>query len=195
MVGLVCKDGVILATEKIRTSKLQAKSSDRRIFSVDEHIGLGICGRVPDGMIVLQKARIECENYRSNFGIPISGQILTERLANYVHAHTLYGSYRPLGCEIFVIAKDNQGHRLFKISNNGSFQGYFGCTAGKGALVAKAVFEKINLDGTMAENLPMVAYSIAKAHEEFKDKTYELEISTISVVSPTHQPMKRKERE
>jgi 20S proteasome subunit alpha 7 len=64
MVGLACSDGVILATEKIIGSKLQAKSSDRRIFSVDEHIGVGICGKITDGMIVVQRARIECENYR-----------------------------------------------------------------------------------------------------------------------------------
>lgn len=53
MVGLVCSDGVILATEKIITSKLQAKASDRRIFSVDEHIGIGVCGKITDGMIVV----------------------------------------------------------------------------------------------------------------------------------------------
>lgn len=73
MIAVVCKDGVILASEKIKASKLQAKSSDRRIFSVDEHIGLGICGRVPDGMIILNRARMECEGYWRNYGIPISG--------------------------------------------------------------------------------------------------------------------------
>lgn len=136
MIGVVCKDGVILAGEKIITSKLQAKSSDRRIFSADEHIGIGICGRVPDGMIVLSRAREECENYRNNFGVPISGQILTERLANYVHVHTLYGSYRPLGCDIFIICQEQTRYRLFKISNNGGYQGYFACASGKGALTA-----------------------------------------------------------
>ena len=72
-------------------------------------------------MIVLTRARMESESYRKKYGIPISGQILTERLANFVHAHTLYGAYRPLGCEIFVITKENQSHRLFKISNTGAF--------------------------------------------------------------------------
>ena len=106
MIGFACKDGVILATEKILVSKLQAKSSDRRIFAVDEHIIIGICGWIPDGMLVISRARMECENSRSNFGVPISGQILTQRLANFVHAHTLYGSYRPLGCELFVICQE-----------------------------------------------------------------------------------------
>lgn len=63
MVGLVCKNGVILATEKIRASRLQAKSSDRRIFSVDDHIGIGICGRIPDGKVIVSRARVEAENY------------------------------------------------------------------------------------------------------------------------------------
>lgn len=106
MVGLVCSDGVILAAEKNLLSKLQCKSSDQRIFTVEQDIGLGIQGRIPDGMIVLSRARSECENYKDNFGVPIPGEILAERLANFVHAHTLYGAYRPLGCEIFLSCKD-----------------------------------------------------------------------------------------
>lgn len=62
-------------------------------------------------------------------------------------------------------------------------------------MVAKSLLEKVNLEGTIEECLPMVSYIIAKAHEEFKDKTYELELSTISFNKPIHNVMKRKERE
>ncbi len=61
--------------------------------------------------------------------------------------------------------------------------------------MAKSVLERCNLEGTVEENLPMVAYAIAKAHEEFKDKTYELELSVISNKELTHTVLKRKDRE
>lgn len=73
VLGMVCSDGVILASEKIRSSRLQAKNSDKRIFSVDSHVGVAICGRVPDGMVIVSRARHECEGYRKSFGVPISG--------------------------------------------------------------------------------------------------------------------------
>lgn len=96
-------------------------------------------------MIVLEYAKRECENQRKNFGVPITGALLAEKLSIYVHTHTLYGQFRPLGCELFVSSYDDSRFRLFKISNQGSYQGYFLATAGKGALVAKNTLENINL--------------------------------------------------
>ena len=57
-------------------------------------------------MVIVARARIEAEGYKDNFGVPISGQVLTERLANYIHAHTLYGQFRPLGIEILITSFD-----------------------------------------------------------------------------------------
>jgi hypothetical protein len=43
-IGLRCKDGVVLAIEKVQTSKLLVKGANKRILSVDNHIGL-VSGR------------------------------------------------------------------------------------------------------------------------------------------------------
>ena len=108
VIGVVCSDGVIIASEKIKHSRLQSKNSDRRIFSVDSHVSVCICGWIPDGMSIVEYAKKECEAYRKNYGVPITGLILTERLAVYVHMHTLYGQLRPLGCEIFISSFDEE---------------------------------------------------------------------------------------
>lgn len=180
IIGVACKDGVILISEKIKNSILQSKHSDKRVFNIDEHIGFAICGKTVDGTIILEYAKWECESYRKNFGVPITGQILAERLSYIVHMHTLYGQFRPLGCEIFISSYDEGKFKLFKINNSGSYQGYFMCTGGKGSLVAKNVLESVDLSKSVKELLPHVCYAIAKAHEEFKDKTYEMEIGIIS---------------
>ena len=39
-VGLVCKDGVVLAVEKIVTSKLYEPGTNKRLFTIDTHAGL-----------------------------------------------------------------------------------------------------------------------------------------------------------
>jgi hypothetical protein len=39
-IGLRCKDGVVLAVEKVQTSKLLVKGANKRIVSVDNHVGL-----------------------------------------------------------------------------------------------------------------------------------------------------------
>lgn len=40
VIGLRGKDGVVLAAEKIIMSKLHEPSSNRRIFNIDQHIGM-----------------------------------------------------------------------------------------------------------------------------------------------------------
>ena len=42
------KDGVVFAVEKIITSKLYEKSANRRIFSIDRHIGMAGSGLYAD---------------------------------------------------------------------------------------------------------------------------------------------------
>ncbi len=179
VVAIQCADGVILACEKIKRSPLQVRDSNKRIFSIDTHIALAVCGRLADGMIVVKRARSEAESYKESFGIPITGTILTERIANYIHAHTLYGNYRPLGISVVIASRDNNKNFLYRIENSGAFKGYFGCTAGKGHQVAKNYLEKIDRTKSCKEALDLVALSIVAAHEEFKEKTFEFEVSWI----------------
>lgn len=40
ILGLRCKDGIVLAVEKLVTSKLYEPGANRRIFSIDTHIGM-----------------------------------------------------------------------------------------------------------------------------------------------------------
>ncbi len=40
VIGLKCKDGVVLAVEKLIISKLLVEGSNKRIYSVDKHAGL-----------------------------------------------------------------------------------------------------------------------------------------------------------
>jgi len=39
-IGIRCKDGVVLALEKLVTSKLQKKEANKRIATVDRNIGV-----------------------------------------------------------------------------------------------------------------------------------------------------------
>ena len=154
--------------------------SNSRIFNIDDHIGLMVCGRLTDGQVVVARARSEAESYRKNFGISISGTTLTTRIANFMQAMTLYGQFRPLGCEIVIASHDEGENYLYKIENSGSFKGYFGCSGGKGHQLAKNYLEKINREKKCEEVLDLISLGIVSAHEEFKEKTYELEISWIT---------------
>lgn len=75
-------------------------------------------------------------------------------------------------------------------------KGYYGAATGKGRQAAKAELEKLNLaDGefTLEQGVKEAARIIYVAHEDSKDKDFELEMSWISSLSgPTkgrHEPV------
>lgn len=71
-IGLVCTDGVVLGVERLLHSKLLVKGSNRRIQSVDEHIGLATAGLLADGKHLGSRAREEAANFRDTYNSPVT---------------------------------------------------------------------------------------------------------------------------
>lgn len=209
-VGIRCKDGVVLAIEKVVTSKLLKPGSNKRIATVDRHLGVVYSGMVPDGRHFIDRARDEARSWRDNFKTPITTADLAARMGGYLQAYTLYQSVRPFGITAIVGGYDSEldlpvdgevgsgpkcgaggksqdkkygGPSLYMIEPSGLYWGYYGAATGKGRQAAKAELEKLDLSGegiTLEEAVKHAARIINLAHEDNKDKEYELEMSWIS---------------
>lgn len=79
--GVVCKDGVILGTEKLIFNKMQVQGTDKRLYSINLSTGGVINGITPDGRSLIQRAREEVTQYKTMFGITCPGSILADRMA------------------------------------------------------------------------------------------------------------------
>ena len=71
VIALRGKDGIVLAAEKLVGSKLYEKGANRRIFNIDRHIGVAVAGLLADARAIVENAREEAKNYRSEYGSPI----------------------------------------------------------------------------------------------------------------------------
>ncbi|KAK7729255.1 putative proteasome subunit alpha type-7 [Cytospora paraplurivora] len=209
-IGIRCKDGVVLAVEKIVTSKLLKPGANKRIATVDRHLGVVYSGMVPDGRHFIDRARDEARSWRDNFKTPITTADLAARMGGYLQAYTLYQSVRPFGITAIVggydselelpvdgevgsgpkigaggkaVGKKHGGPSLYMIEPSGLYWGYYGAATGKGRQAAKAELEKLDLSGdgiTLEEAVKQAARIIHLAHDDNKDKEYELEMSWIS---------------
>lgn len=110
-----------MASEKLLHSKLLMADSNRVIHHIDNHIGVVFTGHLPDGKNVLHRAKKEAESYRDSYGIPITGKVLVERISMYIHAHTLYMSYRPFGVGVMVASVDDGVYNLYMIDPSGAY--------------------------------------------------------------------------
>jgi len=179
-VGLRCKDGVVIGVEKLVASKLLVKNSNRRIATVDVHVGMASAGLLADGRALLERAREEAAKYRDFYRTTIPAKALAEQLAMYAQAYTLYSSVRPFGTAVLLAALDRNGPQLYMIEPSGVHYGYYGCAIGKGKQQAKTEIEKLKLqDITCREAVKEAARIIYAVHDEVKDKTFELELSWI----------------
>jgi 20S proteasome subunit alpha 7 len=196
VLAIVCKDGVILASEKIRASKTITSGSNKTIYSVAPHIGMAICGHLPDGRNLVSRAKGEAQSYLKNYGVEITGKILADRIAQYVQAHTLYWGYRPFGVAVMISSwdKDNTPH-LYMVESNGNYFEYYSCSHGKGRQFVKTEVEK---DDFALKKKPAVdaLYDAIKilirSYEGEKETEYDL--SVISTETRGFHEILKKER-
>jgi len=177
-VGITCKDGVVLAVEKIVTSKLYEPGVNKRIFIIDQHIGMAVAGLLADARQIVKVAREEAQNYKTNFGGDVPVKYLADRVSLYMHAHTLYGAIRPFGVSVMLVSCEGDNEpKLFTIDPSGVYYGYNGIAIGKASQNAKTEIEKIKYkDMTCAELIKEGARVIYSVHDEIKDKHFELEL-------------------
>ncbi|KAM7217243.1 Nucleophile aminohydrolase [Rhypophila decipiens] len=209
-IGIRCKDGVVLAVEKVIASKLLKPNANKRIATVDRHLGIVYSGMIPDGRHLVDRARDEARNHRDTFKSPIPTKDLANRMGGYMQAYTLYQSVRPFGVTAILGGFDSDleqpvdgevgsgpscggggkvegqkhgGPWLAMIEPSGTYWGYYGAATGKGRQAAKAELEKLNLAAgeiTIKEAVKEAARIIYIAHDDNKDKDFELEMSWIS---------------
>jgi len=179
-IGLKVKGGIILAVEKLVHSKLLVPEANRRIQTIDRHIGFASSGLLADGRHLSNRARDEAANYHDMYNSPPPLQNIADRLGLYVQAYTLYSSVRPFGISTILGAVDENGPQLFVVEPSGVFFGYNGAAVGKGRQLAKTELEKLKLSElSLKEAVMEAARIIYLVHDDAKEKEFELEMSWI----------------
>lgn len=65
-----------------------------------------MAGLVADGRQLVNRAREEALSYKKNYGSVIPPHVLADRMGQFVHYYTLYGSIRPFGTAIMLAGYD-----------------------------------------------------------------------------------------
>ena len=179
-IGICCKDGVVVAVEKLLSSRMLESYSNNRILSVDRQAGICICGMLPDGKNIVGNARSEAENSRSLFAVPVLGSVLAARVAEYMHFFTTYFAFRPLGCSVIIASYSDDGPQLYAVDPSGTSAGYHAVALGKAKTVAKSELEKIDFSAiTCREAVKKAVAILYDVHDKSKDKLFEMEVGWV----------------
>lgn len=177
--GIVCSDGIVLASQKARQYEMLVKGTNRKAYAVNKHAGMVTCGMGPEGRHVLGRLRSESNHYKGMYGEAIPGHILAERCGHFMHLHTLYGNIRPCGCSLLIGNYDeSEGLTLWSSEPCGTVSKWFGKAFGKGRQLANTEIEKLDLKTlTCEQSLFHIAKIFTKLHDE--QTPFEMEVNWI----------------
>ncbi|MFQ5818773.1 MAG: archaeal proteasome endopeptidase complex subunit beta [Candidatus Heimdallarchaeota archaeon] len=160
-VGVVCKDGVVLATDRRATAGyFVASKRAQKIFPLDQHIAATIAGRVADAQTIMDYARAEINLYRLQEGIPIRIHSAARMVANIL----FNARYFPYLLQSIVAGVDDLGPKMFNLDPFGSLTEETYLSTGSGAPIAYGILENnYKEDIPLKDGLPLAVASVWSA--------------------------------
>ncbi|MBS3100434.1 archaeal proteasome endopeptidase complex subunit alpha [Candidatus Pacearchaeota archaeon] len=151
-IGLVCKDGVLIVSDRRVNDKLVIPSSANKIHEIDSHIIASAAGILSDARVLIDKARIIAQQNRVTYNTPIEVEEIIREIANMKQLYTQYGGARPFGVSVMVAGIDNGGCKLFSSDITGNYFSYYAMAIGENDEKIKEMLrikynENLNIDG------------------------------------------------
>ena len=141
-VGIVYKDGVLLAVDKSIEYSLLVPDSIEKIYQIDEHMGAASSGLIADARRMVEDARLESQRNRIAYDEEISVSELTRRISNTSQVYTQFGGIRPFGCALLIAGVNSKGKQLFETDPSGAYTQYLATAIGSGKKDVEKLFEK-----------------------------------------------------
>jgi len=93
-IGIVCKDGVVMATEMRATmGTLIAHKTTQKLFKIDDNLGLTVAGVVGDAQTLARYITAEVELYKLKRGQPMSVRSAATLTSNILAGSRFYPYY------------------------------------------------------------------------------------------------------
>lgn len=137
-VGIACKDGVVLASEKRVTYGFSIMTkAGKKVFAINDRLGVAFAGLISDSQAVLRRISAETNLYELETRKPMSVRAMAKILANILYAQRVY----PVYTETMVGGIDEEGARLFVLDPLGSMIEDKYAALGTGGAIAIGIVE------------------------------------------------------
>tara|TARA_Y100000310_G_scaffold306313_1_gene347347 strand:- start:602 stop:1306 length:705 start_codon:yes stop_codon:yes gene_type:complete len=99
-IGLVCKDGVVIISDRRQKDKLIIEESANKIYEVDDHIMLVAAGITSDARVLVEKARVLAQQHRVTYDSEVGTESIVRDIADIKQQFTQFGGGRPFGVSL-----------------------------------------------------------------------------------------------
>lgn len=163
-VGVVCDDGVVLATEKrAMMGSFIASKEAKKIYQIDDRVGMTTAGIVGDAQTLARIIAVETKLYKMRRREPITIGAIVTLLSNILSGHRFF----PYFVQLIIGGVDKKGPSLYSLDAlGGQITEKKAVATGSGSPIAYGV-----LEDRYTENMPIdegVSLAIRALHTAMK---------------------------
>jgi len=160
-IGVVCKDGVILASDtRVTMGFYVAHKHGKKVYKIDDHLAMTISGTLADAQRTVDILTANAQLYKFNTGRPMPTSSAARLIANLLFS----ARYAPLLTQVLIGGVDDTGPHVYSLDPFGSLTEEKCVATGSGSPIAYGILEdRYKEDLSLEEFLPIIVKAVNSA--------------------------------
>ncbi len=138
-IGIVCEDGVVLASEsRVTMGNFISSKEGKKIYQIDDLVGMTIAGGVGDAQSLVRTITVEAKLYKMRRGKPMTVGAIATLLSNILNSNRYY----PYFVQLMIGGVDENDASLYSLDAvGGQIEERLATAQGSGSPMAFGVIE------------------------------------------------------
>ncbi|KNG85473.1 putative proteasome component Pre9 [Aspergillus nomiae NRRL 13137] len=180
--GILAKDGIVLAAEKKVTSKLlEQDTSAEKLYTLNDNMICAVAGMTADANILINYARQAAQRYLLTYDEEIPCEQLVRRLCDLKQGYTQHGGLRPFGVSFIYAGYDPlREFQLYQSNPSGNYGGWKATSVGANNASAQSLLKQdYKEDCDLKEACAMAVKVLSKTMDSTKLSSEKIEFATV----------------
>mmetsp|Transcript_8442 Transcript_8442/g.31137 ORF Transcript_8442/g.31137 Transcript_8442/m.31137 type:complete len:249 (+) Transcript_8442:117-863(+) len=182
-VGIKTTEGVVLAAEKLITSKLlEVSKTAEKMYKIDDHVACAVAGLTADANILVNSCRLASQRYLFKYQEPIPVEQLVQSICDTKQGYTQFGGLRPFGVSFLFAGWDAlKGFQLFQSDPSGNYGLWQATAIGANHAAATSLLKQdYSKDADLEGGLKLALKVLSKTMDSTTLTSEKLEIATVT---------------
>ncbi|ODQ53799.1 N-terminal nucleophile aminohydrolase [Saitoella complicata NRRL Y-17804] len=182
--GIMAKDGIVLAAEKKVTSKLlEQDTANEKLYILNDNMISAVAGLTSDANVLIDFARRIAQRHLLTYNEDIPCEQLVKRLCDTKQGYTQGGGLRPFGVSFLFAGHDLlHGFQLYQSNPSGNYSGWKATAVGANNASAQSLLKQDwKEDMSLQEVVELAAKVMGKTMDSTNLTSEKLEFATIGL--------------
>ncbi|XP_005092365.1 proteasome subunit alpha type-4 [Aplysia californica] len=182
--GILAKDGILLAAERRNTNKLLDEVSySEKIYRLYDDMACSVAGITADANVLTNELRLIAQRHILQYQEAIPCEQVVSALCDLKQAYTQYGGKRPFGVSILYMGWDKHyGYQLYQSDPSGNYGGWKATCIGNNSANAISLLKQEYKSGdiNLSASLDLAIKVLSKTLDMTKVTADKVEIATLT---------------